>query len=50
MFGYLPEQMLGQTLDRLLPEHLRLAHAQHIQDFSQTGVSSRRMGALNRST
>jgi len=46
MFGYSASNMLGQPLSRLLPVHLREQHAHHINAFSKTGESSRRMGAL----
>ena len=36
--------VLGQPLDRLLPERFRGGHAGHIGRFSKTGVTSRRMG------
>jgi PAS domain S-box-containing protein len=37
--------VLGQTLDRLLPTRFHEIHRQHVQQFGQTGVTSRRMGA-----
>jgi PAS domain S-box-containing protein len=39
--------VLGQPLDMLIPERLRGAHRAHVQQFATTGVTSRRMGALN---
>lgn len=47
MFGYPAAQMLGEPLDRLLPERAVAAHRGHVREFGRTGVSSRRMGALN---
>jgi PAS domain S-box-containing protein len=44
VFQWPREAMLGQPLDRLIPERLREAHARHIAQFSATGVTSRRMG------
>jgi PAS domain S-box-containing protein len=38
------EEMLGTSLDRLLPARFRGAHRGHIEGFGRTGVTSRRMG------
>jgi PAS domain S-box-containing protein len=46
MFGYSGETMLGQSLDRLIPERVRVAHREHVQHFGQRGVTMRAMGAL----
>jgi PAS domain S-box-containing protein len=46
IFGYTQQQMMGQTLDMLLPARFRTGHAAHIRAFSQTGVTTRRMGSL----
>lgn len=46
MFGYNAEQMLGQPLDKLLPQRMRHTHTAHVQKFGATGETSRRMGAL----
>lgn len=46
MFGYAASDMLGQPLDRLIPERHRLAHRTHIRTFGETKVTNRRMGAL----
>lgn len=48
MFGYRPEEILGQPLDILLPRSLREHHREQIDRFGQTGQTSRRMGALGR--
>ncbi len=44
MFGYSASEILGHPLDRLLPAQLRQAHRQHVEGFSQTGVTTRSMG------
>ena len=44
IFGWPSDQVLGQPLARLLPVRFQLGHAQHIQRFGDTGVTSRRMG------
>jgi hypothetical protein len=46
MFGVGAGEALGQSLSRFIPERFRAAHAGHVQKFGQTGVSTRRMGAL----
>jgi PAS domain S-box-containing protein len=38
------EEMLGTSLDPLLPARFRGAHRDHIEGFGRTGVTSRRMG------
>jgi len=43
-FGWRREQVLGQPLDKLLPERFRGAHRAHIRRFAQTGSTVRRMG------
>ena len=47
VFGWPRQQILGQPLERLLPQRFRAAHAQHVGRFGTTGVNSRRMGARN---
>jgi len=44
IFGWSSEQVLGQSLNKLIPERFRGNHGAHIQRFSETGVTSRRMG------
>lgn len=46
MFGVSAQEVLGQSIERLIPERFRAAHAKHVEQFGQTGVSYRRMGAL----
>ena len=46
IFGYTPEETLGQSLDLLLPERYRQAHRGHVTAFSESGVTSRPMGDL----
>ena len=43
-FGYSAGEMIGQTLDRLIPERFREVHRGHIDAFGLTGVSMRPMG------
>ena len=46
MFGYSVADLLGQPLERLLPERFRALHNQRIQQFGETGVTTRAMGSL----
>ncbi len=46
MFGYSSDEILGQPIDRLLPERVREKHHQHIRRFGDTGVTNRSMGRL----
>lgn len=46
MFKWSVGEMLGQPLDRLIPKRFHDMHAEHVRQFGQSGVSSRRMGAL----
>ncbi len=41
MFGYSPEEVLGQPLEMLLPERFRQAHGRHIIEFRDSGVRSK---------
>lgn len=46
MFGYAAKEVLGQPLDRFIPERFRVSHHNHIPAFAQTHITKRRMGAL----
>src|SRR5262245_12999833 len=48
MFGRTGAEVIGQTLDRLIPERFRAAHAEHMRRFADSGATSRRMGRLGR--
>lgn len=43
LFGYEPDEILGQSLDQLLPERLRVDHSHHIEGFARGAASARRM-------
>jgi PAS domain S-box-containing protein len=47
IFGWPREEVLGQSLEKLIPGRFRGVHAQHVERFGATGVTSRRMGAMN---
>ena len=44
IFGWPVAQMLGQSLDKLIPARFQAAHAGHMARFGSTGSTSRRMG------
>jgi len=44
IFGYAADEVLGQPLSMLIPDHARSAHPGHVGDFSGTEVPARRMG------
>lgn len=44
IFGYRAEEMLGSTLEPLLPRHAGAAHRRHVESFGDAQVSARRMG------
>jgi hypothetical protein len=46
MFGYQAADLVGQSLERLIPVRFRDAHIGHIHKFGATGNTSRAMGAL----
>ena len=44
IFGYDRDEVIGQSLTILLPEHFRSAHDGHIRQFGNGDVQARRMG------
>jgi PAS domain S-box-containing protein len=44
IFGYAKEEVIGRSLDTLIPERFRLTHHGHVQMFAASGVAARRMG------
>lgn len=46
MFGFSAEEMLGRTIDRLLPLEYRDSHRSQMQFFRRTGITRRKMGSL----
>ena len=47
VFRWPRSAVLGEPLDRLIPERFREEHREHIQRFGTSGSTSRRMGDLN---
>src|SRR5690242_8469616 len=44
MFRCPASQAIGTALDRFIPERFRGAHRAHIEEFGETGVTTRAMG------
>lgn len=44
IFGWSSGQVMGRSLDMLIPERFRADHREHMRRFAATGVTSRRMG------
>jgi len=42
LFGYDPDEVLGQPIDLLLPERFRVDHMSHITEFARSSDSARR--------
>ncbi len=46
MFGCPREEAIGAPLAWFIPERLRAGHAEHVREFGESGMASRRMGAM----
>jgi PAS domain S-box-containing protein len=46
IFGYSAFEVIGESLDRLLPERFRQEHRYHVDEFGQTQTTKRSMGRL----
>jgi PAS domain S-box-containing protein len=44
IFGWTPEEIIGQRVEVLMPERYRSNHARQVADFGRSGVTARRMG------
>jgi PAS domain S-box-containing protein len=44
IFGWSAAEMVGETLDRLIPARFRAGHDQHIRNFAASPIDARRMG------
>ena len=44
VFGWLRGEAIGAPLEKFIPKRYRATHAEHVQRFGETGISSRRMG------
>ncbi len=46
MFRCTPTMALGHPIDRFIPERFRSAHAAHVDNFADSGITRRAMGRL----
>jgi len=44
VFGYAPEEIIGEKVDRLMPARLHSVHAHHVERFAGEPDASRQMG------
>jgi PAS domain S-box-containing protein len=44
IFGYTPEEIIGQRIETLIPERYRSTHPRHVAEFGRSQVKARRMG------
>jgi len=44
IFGYKPDEIMGQRIETLIPERFRANHARQVAEFGRSGVKARRMG------
>ncbi|MEO8194088.1 MAG: ATP-binding protein [Gemmatimonadales bacterium] len=44
IFGYSAGEIMGQPLERLIPQRFRSAHASHVRGFGESSVRARKMG------
>ena len=44
IFGYAPEEVLGEPLEILIPERFRANHGRQIEEFARGPIAARRMG------
>lgn len=44
VFGYAGDEVMGQSLEKLIPERYRSTHSSHVRAFGKSPVKARRMG------
>ena len=50
MFGVSAAEATGESINRFIPARFREAHAEHVEKFGHSGVTTRSMGQLGRLT
>ena len=48
LYGYQANEIIGQPIERLIPERFRMEHQAHIRHFTQSSKSARMMGQFGR--
>jgi len=48
LFGYSSDEMIGEPIERLLPDKYRAHHSRYVQQFARSPVRSRQMDERNR--
>ena len=46
MFGCSADEIMGQPVDRLIPERFHQAHREHVREFGETRITKRTMGNM----
>ena len=46
VFGYSAAEVIGQSLEMLMPERFRKGHGHHIREFGKAGISMRAMAGI----
>jgi PAS domain S-box-containing protein len=44
IFGYPADEVMGQKLEKLIPERYRATHSSHVHTFGRSGIRARKMG------
>ncbi len=47
MFRCPAEEVIGKTVDGFIPQRFRAEHSEHIRRFTESGISTRKMGRLD---
>ncbi len=47
IFGYLAAEVIGQPLDKLIPNRYHHSHSKYVEQYGHTGITSRKKGQLD---